>query len=391
MIEDLRNKFNAEFNEEKYGNLLNEIWSHTNGEKDFRICETPLFLSDEFNNKLIAACDSIISQIQNKDFVLKSENAVPEKYNIPNEDKHPLFLQVDFAVAKNNSGDLVPQLIELQGFPSLYTFQKFLAERLRSNFEIPEKMTTYYSGIEGESYSKLMSEALLNGKNNENVVLLEINPDKQKTRIDFYLTKKYFGIEPICITEVIQKGNKLFYKKGNSEVPIERIYNRVIFDELENKNIEYNFNIKDDLNVEWAGHPNWFFRISKYSLPLIKSEYAPICFFLNKDKPYPPDLENFVLKPLYSFAGSGVVIDVNPKTLDEIHDPQNYILQRKVEYAPIIKTPDADAKVEIRMMFVWIDKPVLVNNLVRISKGKMMGVDYNKNQTWIGASIAFHN
>lgn len=390
MIKELREKYNREFTHEKYNNFLKNVWQVTNGEVDFRINETPLFLNKNITEKIITASESIITQLQTEDFTKKSLNAVPEKYNIPNEDSHPLFLQIDFAISQNENGELIPQLIELQGFPSLYAFQTFLANKVKEHFDIDNSLDNYFNNYNTEKYLEFFGKAVLNDNEKENVILLEINPDKQKTRIDFYLTKKYLGIETVCISKVIQKGNKLFYKKNNIEIPIERIYNRVIFDELENKKVEYNFNFKDDLQVEWAGHPNWFFKISKYSLPIIKSEYAPRCFFLNELKEYPADLENYVLKPLYSFAGSGVIIDVTIENLESITDKQNYILQKKVTYAPLIKTPDEYAKAEIRMMFLWIDKPVLVNNLVRISKGKMMGVDFNKNKTWIGANIAFH-
>jgi hypothetical protein len=391
MVNELRRKFNDEFTEKKYENFLNDIWGITSGERDFRVNETPLFLSDKFNKKIIEACDSIITQLQTNEFKEKSTNAVPDKYNIPDESPHPLFLQIDFAVTNNDKGELSPQLIELQGFPSLYAFQTYLSNKIKEHFEVADSLTTYYSDYNEESYIKLFSKAVIDNKDNENVILLEINPDKQKTRIDFYLTRKYLGIETVCISKIIQKGNKLFYKKNDKEIPIERIYSRVIFDELENNRVEYNFNFKDDLQVEWAGHPNWFFRISKYSLPLIKNEFVPKCFFLNEFKSLPGDLENYVLKPLYSFAGAGVEINVTKEILESIKDPQNYILQRKVEYTPIVETPDGLAKAEIRMMFIWLDKPLLVNNLVRFSKGKMMGVDYNKNKTWIGANIAFHS
>ncbi|OGU35197.1 MAG: hypothetical protein A2068_12955 [Ignavibacteria bacterium GWB2_35_6b] len=390
MIKEVREKFNKEFTEEKYSNFLNDVWQVTNGEVDFRINETPLFINSDLTESLIEASESIASQLQTLEFKKASLNAVPEKYNIPNENDHPLFLQVDFAIAENENGELIPQLIELQGFPSLYAFQTFLANKVKEHFHIDNSLDNYFNNYNDEKYIELFGKAVLNNKEKENVILLEINPDKQKTRIDFYLTKKYLGIETVCISKIIQRGNKLFYKKNNVEIPIERIYNRVIFDELENKNVKYDFNFKDDLQVEWAGHPNWFFRISKYSLPIIKSKFAPLCFFLNELKEYPDDLENYVLKPLYSFAGSGVIVDVTKENLEAIKDKQNYILQKKVTYAPLIKTPDEFAKAEIRMMFLWLDRPILVNNLLRVSKGKMMGVDFNKNKTWIGANIAFH-
>ncbi len=226
--------------------------------------------------------------------------------------------------------------------------------------------------------------------NPENVVLLEIQPEKQKTKIDFSATEKLLGITTVCISDVVQEGRNLFYKKNERTIPIERIYNRVIFDDLKRNDIDFNFNFKDELNIKWIAHPNWFFKISKYSLPLLKGRYVPECYFLNELSGFSDDLSKYVLKPLFSFAGHGVEVDLNKSILDAIEDPENYILQKKIEYAPVIKTPDENSKVEIRMMFLWDEKPLLVNNLVRMSKGKMMGVDFNKNKTWVGSTLAFH-
>jgi hypothetical protein len=225
----------------------------------------------------------------------------------------------------------------------------------------------------------------------ENVVLLEIQPEKQKTKIDFSITESLFGITTVCISDVVQEGRNLFYKNNGKTIPIERIYNRVIFDDLKRNDTAFNFNYKDELDVKWISHPNWFFKISKYSLPLLKGRYVPECYFLNELSDYYDDLSNYVLKPLFSFAGHGVEVDLNKNILDVIKDPENYILQKKIEYAPVIKTPDENSKVEIRMMFLWDEEPLLVNNLVRMSKGKMMGVDFNKNKTWVGSTLAFHS
>ena len=99
-----------------------------------------------------------------------------------------------------------------------------------------------------------------------------------------------------------------------------------------------------------------------------------------------------MLKPLYSFAGTGVIIHINRFDLDAIQDPENYILQRKVEYAPVVPTPDVPAKAEVRMMMLWergAERPYLVNNLVRLSKGQMVGVRYNKDKVWVGGSVGF--
>ncbi|MBA4406304.1 hypothetical protein C0389_03420 [bacterium] len=390
MIPAIRDKFNSEYTLQNYEAHLNSIWRWTKGVHDFRICETPLFIDQSISTKLQEASYEIAACLQTEEFIRNSSHAIPKDLFVPDEDSHPLFLQIDFAITRNEKNEFLPQLIELQGFPSLYMFQSELDRTNRKYYNIPDGYTTYFSGLEFESYIDLMKKAMVGNHQSENVILLEIKPDKQKTRIDFYITKELIGIESVCLTEVSQKGKKLFYKKNGREIPIYRIYNRVIFDELHRKSVKSGFDFHEELDVEWAGHPNWFFRISKHSLPLIKSQYAPQCYYLNELDQYPSDLGNYVLKPLYSFAGAGVIVDLKKDSLDKIEKRENYILQRKVEYAPLIKTPDEYSRAEIRMMFIWFDKPMLVNNLLRTSKGKMMGVDFNKGKTWVGSNIVYH-
>ncbi|MCF8241523.1 MAG: hypothetical protein K9J16_09055 [Melioribacteraceae bacterium] len=391
MIPEIRNDFNSNFNENTYNNFLEEIWSKSNGINDFRINETPLFMDAKFSDTIQRASNDLAAQINNPEFLHRTNSALPKDWDIPNEGAHPNFLQFDFAVIKNENGEHVPMLIELQGFASLYSFQAYLDVMIRKYFQVPEKFHVYFNGFNFQSYIAKLKKIIVADYDPKTVVLLEIQPNTQKTRIDFNLTKEFLGIETVCVTEVYSKSNKLFYKLDGSEIQIKRIYNRVIFDELINKNITPKFDLKDEYDVEWTGHPNWFFRISKHTLPLLSGEFVPKCFYLNDLRRLPDDLENYVLKPLFSFAGSGVQIDVTREILDKIPDRENYILQEKVNYEPIIKTPDGEnAKAEIRMMYLWDNEPVLVNNLLRTSKGKMMGVDYNKNKTWIGASIAYH-
>ena len=198
------------------------------------------------------------------------------------------------------------------------------------------------------------------------------------------------GIHTVCLTKVKRRGKQLFYIDNGKEIRIERIYNRVIFDELERKNVQSEFKFSDEVDVHWVGHPNWYFRISKHTLPFLKSKYVPDCYFVSDLKEYPSDLHNYVLKPLYSFAGLGVDINVTKEKLDSLNDKSQFLLQRKVHYADLIETPDGFCKAEVRMMIIWDKEPVLVKNLVRLSKGAMMGVDFNKNKTWVGSTIAYH-
>ena len=238
--------------------------------------------------------------------------------------------------------------------------------------------------------------ALLATGNPEETILLEIFPEKQKTRVDFALTERYLDVHTVCLTKIKKRGRELFYEKRGREIQIKRIYNRLIFDELaQYPDLKTEFSLTDDVDVQWVGHPNWFFRISKYTLPLLSSPYVPVSFYLNTLDTYPADLENYVLKPLFSFAGSGVKINVTTADLNAIPTEQRggYLLQRKVQYEPVVITPDGSGvKCEIRLLFIWPDAdpaPTLLTNLARLSRGEMIGVRFNKDFDWVGGTIAF--
>jgi hypothetical protein len=228
----------------------------------------------------------------------------------------------------------------------------------------------------------------------ENVILLELFPHKQKTRIDFYCTEKYLGIAIVDLVDIIKEGKKLYYNKDGRKIQINRIYNRLIFDDLFQQPMDIQEKGKffqEELEVTWIPHPNWFYRISKYSLPFINHPYVPETRFLNEVESIPDDLQNYVVKPLFSFAGQGVIIDVTKEDIKQIPDKENWILQRKVNYAPVIETPNEPAKAEIRMFYFWEPgkpRPIPTNNLSRLSKGKMIGVRYNKDKDWVGGSFA---
>jgi len=390
LIPELRKRFNSSFRQSAYESLLRDLNSAQRWPADFRVAETPVFLSQELTDDLLRASNEILATLQAPGYAAKFANAVPPELAVPGETPHPVFLQLDFAICKDADGAFTPRLIELQGFPSLYCYQILLDDTWRKHFSIPKDFSSYFNGLDRDKYIALLKKIIVADADPENVILLELEPEKQKTRIDFACTESYLGFPTVDLKDLIERKKKLFYKKDGNEIPVERIYNRVIFDDLARRERYANFHFGNEHNVTWVGHPNWFFKISKYTLPLLSSSYCPSCFFLSSLDSYPPDLEHYVLKPLFSFAGAGVEMDVNRQMLDAIRNRDHYILQRKVDYAPLVETPDGFSKVEIRMMFVWTSKPMLVNNLVRMSKGKMMGVDFNKDKTWIGSSLAYH-
>ncbi|MEZ4821738.1 MAG: hypothetical protein R2942_04700 [Ignavibacteria bacterium] len=360
---------------------------------DFRIAETPIFLPKHLMNEISNAAEEFTTALQSKEFKEFSKGGLPRQLEVPNEDEHTSLLAIDFAICKDENGNFIPQLIELQGFASLYCYQELLNIKMRTHFDIGDNLYTHFNGLNPNSYMKIVKDTIVGDSDPENVILLDIEPEKQKTYIDFLCTEKYIGVKPVCITKVKREGKKLFYDNNGKKTPIEKIYNRVIYDELAKRSdIKYDFRFSEELDVKWVAHPNWFFKISKYSIPFFKNKYVPKTDFLSDVKEIPEDLENYVLKPLYSFAGAGVIFDLKKEDLVAIPEDKkkDYILQRKVNYEPSIVTPDIPAKAELRLLFVWNDKPQLIHNLVRLSKGKMMGVDFNKNQTWVGSSIAYH-
>ncbi|HEY4875452.1 MAG TPA: hypothetical protein VIH86_07770 [Puia sp.] len=396
MVPALRKAFNAAFTQQQYEAFLKNLNSLHPGAIEFRIAETPVFVPKDFGKKIIDACEAIVDLIVDPDFKKLSDRAIPKTDNVPNENAHTHFIAFDFGVCINEEGTLEPQLIELQGFPTLFAFQVYYPDLLRKYFSIPGNYSQYLNGYDKESYLKDLKEVIVGNEPVENVILLEIKPDEQKTRIDFYCTQDYLGIQPVCITDLIQEEKKLFYinEKTKKKTEVKRIYNRIIFDDLyaQKESLGNFVDITHNLDVEWIPHPNWFYRISKFTMPFIHHPFVPKTFFLNEIKQIPSDLENYVLKPLFSFAGQGVVIDVTQTDLDKIKDPENWILQQKVKYADIIETPDTPAKVEIRMMYIWKDgdaRPKLAINLSRMSKGKMIGVRYNKDKEWVGGNVCY--
>lgn len=394
MEQGLRKEFNNRFSDSKYQSFLDALNSKHPGAIEFRIAETPVFVPLNFGKKIVAACEHIVDLIVDPSFRKLTDRSIPSFEKVPNETDHSHMIAFDFGVCINENGELEPQLIEMQGFPTLFGFQVYYPEVLLQFFNIPENYSHYLSNYKKETYLADLRQVIMGDHKKENVILLEIKPHEQKTRIDFYCTQDYLGIEPVCITELIQEGRKLYYMKNGKKTPVLRIYNRMIFDDLRAQQADLgNFvDITADLDVEWVPHPNWFYRISKFTLPFIQHPYVPETFFLNEVKQLPGDPGNFVLKPLFSFAGQGVVIDITEDDINKIKDPENWILQRKVKYADIIQTPDIPAKAEIRIMYLWKDgerRPKAAVNLARLSKGKMIGVRYNQDKTWVGGSVAF--
>ncbi len=387
MIPSRRHWFNREFSETKYAWFL-EVLSHRCGEPpQFRHSETPVFLPGELVQRMARYGREMVEMLlADSEYQSDSRAAIPERYRVPNEDPVPLFVQADFGLDQN----LEPKLVEIQGFPSLYGYQPVMSEAYREAYGIPQDLYALPGRLPLTEYYALLRRAILGGHAAENVVLTEIDPWHQKTRHDFLITEQEIGIRTVDITSLKKQGNRLFYDRDGKLTPVHRIYNRTIVDELERRRIQLPFDFRDEIEVEWAGHPNWFFRLSKFSLPYLDHPAVPRTQFLNQvarvEHP-----ERYVLKPLYSFAGAGVVVGPTQEQIDAVprerrHD---YILQERVDFRPVIDTPFGPAKIEVRIMYIWLDRLRTVNTIVRMGRGSQMGVDHNKGMQWVGASAAF--
>lgn len=391
MIESRRAQFNREFSIEKYQEFLDDIAADFDYAPTFRVAETPFFIPNEIKAQLEEACGEVIDFIKKPDFKQITQRAIDLNTAVPNEDAHSQFIAIDFGICEEN-GQLIPKLIEVQGFPSIFSFQFNLYQKIQKYYPFTADLTPYMSGISDETYLNKLREVVLNGHDNTEVVLLEIEPEKQNTKIDFYYCHRDLGIPIVCVTDVIKHGDQLFYvNEAGEEKQIKRIYNRVIFDELDlRKELTLQFSFEENLDVEWAGHPNWYTRISKFILPHLQGKYFIESKLLSELEEIPEDLENYVLKPLFSFSGTGVVFNVKKSDIDNVKDKDLYILQKKVSYAPVIQSPDGKVKVEVRVLALWPEgdeNPTLVGNLTRLSRGEMIGVKFNKDKDWVGGSI----
>lgn len=391
MIPRLRQSFNSNYKPKKYPELLAVLAERCGVPIPFRVSETPCFLPSELLSRMAADGKDLIRQlVESPEYRARSRESIPAQFHVPNESSHPMFIQVDFGLVRDASGSLQPKLVELQAFPSLYAYQPVLARTYIEVYGLNPDMAYLVSGLDAASYLGLLQRAILGKEDPENVILMEIDPQNQKTLPDFLLTEKLLGIRTVDIRAIKKEGNRLYRESEGKRIPIHRIYNRTIVDEFERKGVEVAFDFRDDLEVEWAGHPNWYFRISKYSIPYLKHAAVPQTWFLDQMERVPDDLENYALKPLYSFAGLGVLIAPTKEDIAAVpaERKSQYILQERLHFEPVIETPFGGTKVEVRVMYVWLDELTPVLTILRMGRGLMMGVDHNRNMEWVGSSAA---
>ena len=401
MIPNLRAAFNAQWSEDAYRDLVKQLELRTGATLEFPLSETPCFLPRSLMSTLAATGVTLINQIlDNPEARQAADAVVPERYRGQGAEVLPTFAQVDFGLVRDASGEITPKLVELQAFASLYGFQLAMAEAYRDAFELPSFLHLFLEDLGAKTITALVADAIVGDNDPAEVVLMEIDPRRQKTWPDFVVTEQLWGVRAVDVSEVTREGQRLYYKRDGRVTQIKRIYNRVIPDELERKRIQLPFGYGDDLEVQWAGHPAWYFRISKFSIPWLRHACVPETRFLDGIEQLPVDRERYLLKPLFSFAGGGIIFAPTDAQIAAIplEERKNYILQERIAFEPVIDTPEGPTQIEIRVMYVRAPSTSLraggsqlraVLPLIRMGRGKMMGVDHNKGLSWVGASAGF--
>jgi hypothetical protein len=399
MLQPFRNRFNSQYNRARYNDLLARMNQVTRATVDFRIAETPCFFPRALMNELAETGAILTHQLlDNPAYLQATEEAVPARYRVPNDNPIPNFMTVDFGLVRHPDGSLQPRLVEMQAFPSIFGYQDILSRQYIETYRLQADLEWHLGGHNEQTYWTLLRKVIVGKHDPENVVLAEVHPELQKTLPDFHAYEDKLGIATVDIAKLHKQGNRLFYQRNGRDIPIHRIYNRAIVDELERKNIQLPFDHRDDLDVEWAGHPNWYFRISKFSLPYLDHPSVPKAVFLDdwfthRGSPgLPEQRDKLLLKPLYSFAGKGIQFAPTDDDLNAIPiaDRHFYLLQERVNFEPVIQTPHGPTQAEIRIMYLWPDGGALepVISLVRLGRGLMMGVDHNRDRQWVGGSAA---
>jgi hypothetical protein len=400
MHPDHRRAYNAAFTDALWRRYSDELVRRAGAPAGFRLAETPVFLTEDLAAQLVETAEALIDGISDPALRRRMPEAIPPEWDAPGMEALPEMAQVDLAVVAGEGGRLVPRLIELQGFPSLSAFEVFQADAWSDCLEgIPGLPGTawspYFSGLSRAGYLDLFRRTILGDEDPEGVVLLDLTPAEQKTHIDFTATKRLLDVDSLDPRDLVKEGRRLFRVAGGRRVPVRRIYNRIVFDELIRKKAVLPFDFRDDLDVKWVPHPNWYWSWSKHSIPLLSHPSVPKAAYLSDVPEIPADLtERFVLKPLFSFAGGGVNVAPTRFDIERIPPAERsaWCLQEKIDYAPCILAADGGGvKVEIRMMFyrpAGESRLILGLNLCRLSRGKMLGVDFNKDFTWVGSSVA---
>ncbi len=419
MIPELRDQFNSRYRPEDYARLQALLEEQCGIRVEFRVAETPVFMRQALLEEMAGAGVQLAQTLLSDGrYLAAAREAIPAAFRAANETAHPHFLTADFSLVRDSDGNLAPRLVEMQAFPSVFAYQAILCSAYRSAFALDGSLRVFFGGLTEDDYWALLRRTVVGDCDPENVILSELDPLHQKTRPDFEVTARRLGIAVVDIRSIEACGSRLHYRNPAGRLtPIHRIYNRAIADELIARHVRLPFDWTYPWEVEWAGHPNWYFLISKFSIPWLsrrphRSVYVPPAVFLSDflhgpgreelaqaGAPLPAEttpeavLSGVLVKPLFSFAGKGIVFDPTQAELEAIPAERrgDFLLQQRMHFEPTIETPCGPTQAEIRILYLWPDGGRLTPTLalVRLGRGKMMGVDHNRDQSFVGASAAF--
>jgi hypothetical protein len=422
VIPALRHDFNTRFRPETFRTMLHSLDAIARTHVAFPVAETPCFFPSSMLDEMARiGIDLTLQLVNDPAYLARSLAAIPEPWRAADQNAHPHFLTADFGLVREDTGRLAPRLVEMQAFPSVFGFQWAASEAWRSAFSLDPSLRYLLGNLDEAQFWKLLDRTIVAGHDPETVVLIDVDPANQKTLPDFHITADRLGIRIVDIAalEILDAAPdsphhlpRLGYRANGRLIPIRRIYNRAIVDELVRRQIPLQFDYRQPFDVEWAGHPNWYFHVSKFSIPFFDHPAVPPAVFLDdwfrssargsksarglkesaRDR-LPTTRDRLILKPLYSFAGQGILFAPTDDQLAAIPPVQrhHYLLQERVTFEPVIDTPFGPTQAEIRILYVWPDNGNLTPliSLVRLGRGQMMGVDHNRGQSWVGASAAF--
>ena len=265
MIEALRQRFNGGFSQDAFLRVVRAVEDEVGGPIPFRLAESPIFLPGALVDEMRLATEAILAEIfAHPEYADRVRRHVPPQAFLPTRSDHPPFVQCDFALAEGDCGRVVPRLIEIQGFPSLYAFQHALCRAYQQAFALTSEVSFLGRGIDEGGFLALFRQAVLGGHDPETVALVDVHPWEQGTWPDFRLTQKLLpGLAVVDATEVLRRGDGLFYRERGREVKIARIFNRLVWEDVRRVESEMAFRLGEPLDVEWAGEPGWFFQLSK--------------------------------------------------------------------------------------------------------------------------------
>ncbi|MBE7181386.1 MAG: hypothetical protein INR71_09305, partial [Terriglobus roseus] len=213
MIRKLREAFNHSYTDGAYRSLLADLNQISRAELTIRIAETPVLLPAPMLRQMIDAGAAMTHQlVGNAAYLQQAAATIPEAFRVRNQDAHPHFMTVDFGLVHTGDGPwqgdldtLEPRLVELQAFPSVFGLQSVLGDLYCKHFQLPGDIARYPEGLDDITYWQKLRETIVANHAPENVILLEVTPEQQKTLPDFHIHQDHLGIRAVDIAQVRQR------------------------------------------------------------------------------------------------------------------------------------------------------------------------------------------